>query len=56
MFVDSLDKIIIQYISAVSLDTIEWKGKLLQPSPLIVRPNILRGFICSEKCGGCGPS
>jgi len=54
-YVNSLDKIVYSYFAAVTREAFEYRSKTIQPRPLYVSPNIFRGFVCPEKCGGCCP-
>lgn len=50
---DSIDKIISVYFQCVTKEEFTWKNKVYKPKPLTVSPNIFRGLICSDNCGGC---
>lgn len=50
---DTLDKIVGTYLPAVAHEPIEYKGKKYQPKPLVVSPNLIRGFTCPPLCGAC---
>ncbi len=52
---DSLDKIITRYFTAVTNQDFEWKGRVHKPKPLKLSPGLLRGYTCLENCGACCP-
>lgn len=54
-YINSLDKIVYSYLSAVAKTPFKYGQKFVFPKPLQVSPQIFRGFICPEHCGGCCP-
>jgi hypothetical protein len=50
---NSLDKIIGTYFAGVTAESFTYKDVVYQPKPLIVSPDIFRGFTCPAQCGGC---
>jgi hypothetical protein len=54
LYIDTMDKIV-NYLSAVSTESICYKGKQYNPKPLFVSKGIIQGYTCPENCGGCCP-
>lgn len=53
MVIDTVDKIVKTCFAAVSLHSFEYKGIKYIPASLAVLPELGRGFMCPEGCGGC---
>ena len=53
MVIDTVDTIVRTCFAAVSLHSFEHKGIRYVPTPLAVLPELGRGFMCPEGCGGC---
>lgn len=53
---DSVEKIITQYFPCVTKAAFTFKSKTYDPYPLRVSPDIFRGMICHDGCGGCCPA
>lgn len=53
--VDSIDKVVSSYFAAACLKPFTYKGRLYKPKPLVVSPQVFRGFTCPAGCGGCCP-
>lgn len=56
MDTNSLEKVIGTYFAAVTKQAFLWNGRIYYPMPLVVRPNVRRGFTCPTGCGGCCPT
>ena len=54
-YIDSIDKIISKYISAVSVQEFEYKSRKYSPKPLKISPFLFRLLQCPPKCGACCP-
>jgi hypothetical protein len=52
-YVDSVDKIIQSYVSAVTAEPFDYKGNRYFPKLLVVSPDLFRGYTCPAGCGGC---
>lgn len=50
---DSVDKIVTRYFAALTKETFSYKGKTINPKPLIVSPLLFRDYTCPPGCGGC---
>lgn len=55
MKADSVDKIVMQYFSAVTAREFTYKGVTYDVPCLTVSPLLLRGYTCPMGCGGCCP-
>lgn len=53
---DTLDKIVLYYFAAITTHPLVWRGETIDPFPLKVSSNLLRGFTCPSGCGGCCPT
>jgi len=50
---DFLEKLFAAFFPAVSTEPITYNGYTAQVKPVIVSPDIFRGFTCPEQCGAC---
>lgn len=51
---DSFQKVVQTYFSAITSRSFEYEGVVYRPQPLlVVSPGIFRGFSCPSGCGGC---
>lgn len=50
-----MDKVVMQYFSAVTAEPFEYKGVQYPVPRLTVSPLLLRGYTCPAGCGGCCP-
>lgn len=50
---DSMPKMIGVFFASITKEPITFAGTTLQPQPLVVSPNVFRGFTCPEGCGAC---
>lgn len=53
--IDSFDKIVQSYFSAVTKQTFTYKGKTYKPKSLCVSTLLFRDYTCPKNCGGCCP-
>ncbi len=53
--VDSIDKIITNYVSAAASEPFTYRSRSFTPARLLVSPLLLRSFECQPACGGCCP-
>lgn len=54
-FIDSIDKIITTYFRGVTKESFDYRGKVFDPHPLMIRPSLLAPIHCVPDCGGCCP-
>lgn len=53
VIMDSVEKIVTRYFSAVTAEEFEYGGKTYPPRTLKVSPYLFRGFTCPAHCGAC---
>lgn len=55
MYSDSFDKVMRSYMAAVNAAPIRYAGTTFPVKPLVISPDIFRGYKCYPHCGGCCP-
>lgn len=53
VYTDTLDKIVLTYMAAVTRVPFEYKGQQVEPKRLVVSPMLFRDYTCPPMCGGC---
>lgn len=53
--IDSVDKIVGSYFTAITSVPFFYKGVRWSPKLLVVSPTLVRGFTCPAQCAGCCP-
>lgn len=54
-YIDSIEKIVTTYFSAITRKPFTYKGQVYNPKLLVASPLLFRGYTCPPDCGGCCP-
>lgn len=48
-----MSKVVLTFMATVSKTPVTYNGHTTYPLPVVVSPNVFRGFTCPEACGAC---